>query len=374
MALRWIEGFEGARNVTLFSRLYAVGTGTIADETGFRSGSALSSANLKLTSVDLLSGAADENVWILGFAMRLNASAGLDPAATTIPYISLRSAAGEQLRFEFIGSNDSKPGGNYYLIRAKRGSTTLATTTDRFPGNLSDNQWIYFELKATVRTGTNGSFSLVYHKRRTKNITAAWDAANTGVNTANQGADGADRFELALTQSPATSIAVDNIYVCDGSGSINNDRLGEVEIEAIDVSGDGATDQWDLAGAAASVEDAWNEQATIQSAPEDDKRTSSASVGEIELAALGNPVQLRFVSIKGVQTAIYGRMESSGSRTIQFWYRRAAGPSEAGTASITFSSTALVGTADCRETDPNTSSPWTLTDVDGLQVGAKLTS
>lgn len=372
--LRWLEGFEGQREETILGRLYATFTGVIATVNGHRgNNSGIVSVDLLMRSRDLLDGAADQNTWVLGWAMRLN-GAGFSSGATTIPYISLRSSAGEQLRVEFIAANESKPGGNRYKLRVMRGATTLATTVESFDGNTTENNWTYFEFEATVRTSTNGSFSLRFHDRYRKNITATWTAANTGINTANQGADGADRFELSLTQAAATApVAVDDMYVLDGSGSVNNGKIGEIEIEAIDVSGDGATLGWDLQGSAASLEDAWNEAAITQNSTEDDKRVSSSSPGDIELAALANPTLIRNVTVVGVQTRLTGKMEATGARDVQFFYRKTTGsPVQVGTAIVTFSTTSLVTHADTRETDPNTSAAWVVADIDGLQVGAEL--
>lgn len=374
MALRHLEGFEGQRNISILARLYAVATGTIATVTGHRgSRSAVSSSNLVLTSRDLLDGAADQNTWILGWAMRLNNVNGLNDAASVIPYLSFKNASGEQLRIELIAANEAKPGGNRYRLRVMRGATELATSNEAFNGNQSDLAWAYFEFKATIRTGTDGSFSAVYHTWREKNLSITWDAANTGINTANQGVDGADRIEIDLNQTPSTTIAIDNIYVCDGSGAVNNDFVGELAIEAIDVSGDGDTVQWDLQGSAASLEDAWNETATTQSTAEDDKRVASKDVGFIELATLANVVDVRNTAIIGIQTRLTGKMEATGTRDVQFFYRKTTGsPAQVGTAIVTFNNTTLTTYADTRETDPNTGSAWVVADVDGLQVGAEL--
>lgn len=372
--LRKLEGFEGQREITILSRAYATATGTIATELGHRgSNNGISTANLLLRTNDLLDGAADQNTWVIGWAMRLNGSGGLSASATVFPYVSLRSAAGEQLRVEFVAFNESKPGGARYKLRVMRGATTLATTVDSFEGAITDNNWTYFEFEALVRTSTNGSFSLRYHDRFRKNMVATWTAANTGINTANQATDGADRVEFAMTQTPSTSIALDDIYILDGSGSVNNGKVGEVEIEAIDVSGDGATVTWDLQGSAASLEDAWNETAVTQSTTEDDKRVSTTVVGEIELAALANPTLLRNVTTVGVETRVSGKMEATGTRDVQFFYRKTTGtPAQVGTKIVTFASTSLLTYSDTRETDPNTSAAWVMADIDGLQVGAKL--
>ena len=159
----------------------------------------------------------------------------------------------------------------------------------------------------------------------------------------------------------------------DSSGSQNNDFLGEVEIEAIDVTGDGATVQWDLNGGAVSLEDAWNEAAITQTPTEDDKRVSTKDVGEIELATLANPVLNRQVTIVGLHTNLYGRMEASGTRDVQFFYRKTTGsPAQVGTKIVSYTGTSIVGSFDVRETDPNTAAPWVVADIDGLQVGAEL--
>lgn len=373
--LRHLEGFEGQRNIVLLARLYAAATGTFASEIGYRGQrNAVSSSNLLLTTVDLLDGAADENVWICGWAMRANNTAGLDPAASARPCIAFRSAAGEQLRVEFVGLNEAKPGGNRYRLRVVRGATTLATSNESFDAQNTDLAWTYFEFKATIRTGANGSFSAFYGTRRSQAVPITWDAASSGINTANQGADGADRWEMALSQTPSTSnLAVDDVYVCDGSGAVNNDFLGPVAIEALDVSGDGATVQWGLQGSAGSLEDAWNEAPTVQTTAEDDKRVNSKDVGQISLAVLTDPVNVRNTPIIGVQTRLTGKMEATGTRDVQFFYRKTTGsPAQVGTKIVTFSNTSLKTHADTRETDPNTAAAWTVPDLDGLQVGAEL--
>ena len=371
--LRKLEGFEGLRHITQLARHYEVATGTIAEDTGHRgSNFSISSSTLLLRTRDLLDGAADENVWIVGIPF--NVDGGAFSAGQTIhPWVALRSAAGEQLRFDLIPAVDSKPGGAYYKLRASRGATVLATSVERFPGTISALDWTYFEIKATVRTGANGSFSARYHSRRNKNVAITWDASTTGINTANQGADGADRVEISLANNSTVTLLIDNVYVCDGTGSVNNDFLGEPEIEVLDVSGDGATVQWDNNGGAASLEDAWNEAADIQTITDDDKRVTTKDVGDISLAALTNPVLIRSVTVIGVESRIVGKMEASGTRDVQFFYRKTTGsPAQVGTDIVTFSDTALIGHQNVRETDPNTAAAWVVADVDGLQVGVEL--
>lgn len=372
MTLRHLDGFEGQRDVALFARSYASTSGTIASQSGQRIGNAIASNNLVVRTFDLLDGGADQNVWVIGFAFRAT-STGWSNSATTHPYFAFRNAGGEQIRLEIAPSVQSFPGGSNYKIRVVRGSTTLATSVQTFNGANADGSWTYFEFKVTVRTSTNGSFSARYHDKKNRNQTVTWDAANTGVNTANQGADGADRAEMSLSNNNTVTLALDNVYILDGAGSVNNDMIGEVEIEAMDVSSNGDTVQWLTNGGAASLEDAWNESAIVQSTAEDDSRVSSYSVGQISLATLTNPVFLRNVAIVGTQMRVFARMEASGTRDIQHFYRKTTGtPAQVGTKITTLSSTTIVCSTDTRETDPNTSAAWVVADLDGLQVGVEL--
>lgn len=372
MALRHIEGFEGQRDTGLFARAYASSSGSITSQAGQRIGNAVASNSLVLRTFDLLDGGADQNTWVIGFAFRATTS-GWSNSATTHPYFAFRNASGEQIRLEIAPSVASFPGGGNYKLRVVRGSTTLATSVQTFNGANADGAWTYFEFKVTVRTGTNGSFSARYHDKKSRNVAVTWDATTTGVNTANQGADGADRAEMSLSNNNTVTLALDNVYILDSSGSVNNDMIGEVEIEAMDVSGNGDTNQWVLNGGAASLEDAWNESAIVQSTPEDDARVSSSVVGHISLATLTNPTYLRNVTIVGTQMRLFCRMEASGTRDIQHFYRKTTGtPAQVGTKITTLSSTSIVCSTDTRETDPNTSATWLPADLDGLQVGVEL--
>jgi len=373
---RWSEGFEGILVAALFSRVYATVSGSIApgSAAGHRSTNPGTSDDFHMTTVDLLDGAADEKTWIINFAFRTNEASGFNTTQNEIPFIGIRSSAGEQLRLEFIAANDTRPGGTYYKLRVMRGATELATTVQQWAAHQNDIEWVDFEFKTTVRTGINGSFSLKYTTRETISTTATWSAANTGINTANQGADGADRMEFSWdTGTDNAEVSFDNIVIMDSTGTVNNDFVGVTSTEALDVTGNGDTLQWDLDGGAASLEDAWNESPTIQTTLEDDKRVSTDVVGDIELATMSDPISARNTTIVGIQTRLYGRMEASGTRDVQFFYRKTTGtPAQIGTKIVTFPDSSMRGFADTLEEDPNTGAPWVIADIDGVQMGVRL--
>lgn len=379
MALRWLEGFQGCRNSTIFGRLYTVSAGSFTNTLTDEYGRTLpDSANLVATTPPLVGAVA--NSWIIGFGFQLT-NGQLEASPSGFPFVSLLDSVGEQLRLEAIDATSAtKPGGVYYRWRLMRGVTEIARTDQRWPANVQNDRRVYFELKATVRTSTNGSFELRYftHKGGKTPVTVTWDNAVTGINTANQGTDGADRVGLSWNTGSTTGVnercAYSDLYVCDSTGAKNNDFLGRLYMEAMTPQGDGNQTDWVLAGGAVSLEDAWNEGAATQSVTEDDKRVTSENVGDISLVTMTNlSSAVGTAVIIGMQVRLYGYMDTVGSRDIQFMYRKTTGtPAQVGTGILDLDSTSIVGEADTQENDPNTATDWVLADIQGIELGAEV--
>ncbi len=371
--LRWLEAFQGARNVTLFGRLYSGVTGTVGntftDEFGRTQ---FGSTSLVLNSPAIVGSV--QNTWYVGFGFQVSLNS-LATSQSNFPFIRLLNSVGEQLRLEVISDNPGKPGGFYYKLRVMRGATELARTNERFAGTVSAARRTYFDFNAVVRTSTNGSFTLQYTTFKGGTQTATWDAANTGINTANQGTDGADRFGVSYVTGDTAQVAFSDIYLCDSTGSKNNSELGPLYTEAIKPDGNGSTLNWVLAGSAASIEDALDEAVGTQSTTEDDKRLTSDTVGDISLATMGNLTALipAAATIVGMQVDLYGKMETVGTRDVQFFYRKTTGtPAQVGTGILDLDSTTIVAEADVQENDPNTTTDWVLADINGIQLGVEL--
>jgi hypothetical protein len=380
MALRWLEGFRKIQNVSTLARYYDVATGGVTVISSRRGNTTLKSKDLVLRTPELAS--PDQNTWVIGFAFKIPDADGLAASPVSIPYVSLRNASGEQLRLEFIdggagSSSGSKPGNRYFKVRLMRGATEIATSDDTWATTVEPTrEWVYFELKATIDTATGGTVELKYHlQKKVKNQTVTWDASVSGINTADQGASGADHVEISYVTGDGTDqVAFDDIYILDSSGSVNNDYLGELIIEGLDITGDGDTLEWDLSSAGNLV-DAWDEGASEFSTTEDDKQATSQAVGEIHLGTLSDTVDILNTTVVGVQTRLSARMNTTGTRVVQVMYRKTTGsPAEIGGGTLSVNSTALTGLSDVQELDPNTGLAWVVADLNGLQVGCELDS
>lgn len=379
MALRWLEGFENCRNAALFSRKYtAAATLGVSSTTGWLDvGFGLlctGAAGVLDVTTPVLVGAV-ENSWILGWAWRLEDAAGLSLVQTTFPTVALHNSVGQQLQFEMVAFNETKPGGFYWRLQVRRGSTVLGTSDKIFVVG----RWFYIEVKATIHPST-GSFEMRYWSNKTGHTAATVDtfggATLTGINTASQGTAGADRVRIALASAPLTGGSdetwMDDLYVLDSTGGSLNNYLGRQTIEGLIPNGNGNTISWDLAGGAANVADAWGEAGDLQSTTEDDKRLTSDVLDEVELAAYTDLTNIRLVAIKGLLLHTNHKMDTSGNRNLAPRLRKTTGsPAEVSGATVNVASTNYTGSSEVFANDPNTSSPWVVADVNAAQFGVK---
>lgn len=377
MALRWLEGFDTATNETLLARLYESLTGTIGGANPYDGRSSGNSQSARSTSAVLrtkpLVGAV-QNTWIIGFAVRADSTTGLGPSGGTGAGFRLRNTDGEQLRLEFVdyAPANPKPGGSYYKLRVLRGATELARTNEAFLVDAQENAWVYFEFKATIDNAA-GTFALRYKTRRNPGsgfVTATWDNSTSGIDTQNQTSTGVDRIEISWdTGSIQREPVYDDIYVFDSTGSVFNDFIGGVIIEDQNVAGTGATNQWVLAGGAASVEDAWNESPETV---DNDKRVTSEVPNDITLATVAAKVYVQS-NVVGIRLDHHARMESAtGSFTLHFRYRKTTGtPAETDGGNYVLSGNNDQAFSDVQEQDPNTASAWAAADLNSYQYGVR---
>lgn len=382
MALRWLEGFEDGNTGTIYDRLYTMASAatTFNDDDGaILDGDRAVASDDNVMTTPVLVGTT-QNSWIIGFAFRPDDSQEIDDGSN-FAYVGLENTDGEQIRIEFIDSvpTSSKPGGLYYKLRIMRGATEIATSDQAFPIGASDELWIYFEFKVTI-DNASGSVEGRYRHTRKPSVgsgftTLTWDASVSSIDTQNQTSTGADRFTLSFdTGSANDTVCFDDLYVCDSTGTKNNDYLGMVLVVAQTcpdgAGGEGDTTDWTLV-TATSTGDAIQEPAT---AVEDDKRLTSDTTAQIHFGDYDAlPSDAGDGTIVGIRKDLHGKMETTGSLSIGHMWRKTtatAGQTESGTA-LAVSSTTTVANSVVLEDDPNTATDWVRADVDTYQYGFK---
>lgn len=151
---------------------------------------------------------------VVGFARKL-ASTG-----TTLLYINTLLGS-SQMRLEANAING---------LELRRGSSTIVMST---PGPVADvGAWVYLEVKAKI-SDVGGYVKVRVNGVEVINFTG--DTANTA---------GLDQLITQLDFASGSQNFIDDVYLCDLTGTEFNDFLGEVTIETESPNGNGAFSQF----------------------------------------------------------------------------------------------------------------------------------
>jgi hypothetical protein len=170
---------------------------------------------------------------------------------------------------------------------------------------------------------------------------------------------------MGYNGSTNTSAHYDDIYICDLSGSANNDFLGDIKVAALFPNGNGNSSQLD--GSDGNTTD--NYLLVDEAAPDGDTTyVESADIGDKDTYAFENLGNAG--SVKGVQIVPRVRKTDAGERSIVSVARLSAteedGPEKA-------LSTSYVYLPDIREEKPG-GGDWTVTDVNNAEFGVKVSA
>lgn len=335
MVMRWIDGAEMWGDSTYVSRAYADFSG-FSTVTG-RAAPGARAMNFGGTGRVATPSLGVQNTWVIGFGFFL----------TTINAVQVRvfSGGNEQCRLEIENS------GGLPRWRLLRGATVIATSAT-FP--LS--QWAYFELKVTVRTGTNGSYELRQNE--------VLMMSGSGVNLANTGVDGADVFGWGYQAS-----RFDDVYILDDTGATNNNFKGDSVAVAI------------LPQAEGHQIDFTPSTGTNNAALADDPSTAASSTDFNSSDTNGHEDYYTFEdlpstglgAIHAIKISASMAMANTGSRVARYRYWNGTTEFTIG-ANVTAASTQIVELPQIINVNPDTGVAWTKTDIDGAEFGVEVVS
>jgi hypothetical protein len=337
MALRWCDSFD---HYTTIGQKYDSVGGSVSFVTGrFGNGLRVTDGNQPGFAYKYLG--AGHATWIVGFAFNLNADAG---ASKDIFYLLDGTSIQVYLQYE-TGTR---------RIRLLNGSGALLGTGTT---GMVTGVWYYVELKVTI-----GNSAQPYEVRINENV----EITGTGdtQNTANASANG---IELASGSSNVTSRArdFDDLYVCDGSGSTNNNYLGDIRVECLMPNGNGATSNF--VGSDSNSTD--NYLLVDEVPPNDDTDyVVGTSVGDKDTYAYGD-LTTTAGTVFGIQMCPRHRKADAGGRTVKTVTRLSGGTEEDGASMIVFDS--YLYDYSIRETKPG-GGAWSVSDINGAQFGMKV--
>lgn len=337
MALKWMEGFEvGRRNDELQDKydVYSGPTNTGYD--GRLGGNAGRPAYLTTPSLGSAS------TWITGFGFKRSSSA-------LHQYFDIYLGASRQFTIKFHSNGT----GTDYNIKLLRGATEIETSTT----SLAFDTWYYFELKIVIDPSAGA-----YEFR----INEELEMFDTGVNTAESGSANADVFHCRSDFYQY----FDDWYICDTSGSNNNDFLGDCQIEGIHPNGAGDKTQWSanpVGNNYQRVDDPQNSYSTTDYVYDD-------TAGQGDLYEFEDPGAITG-AIKGIALINFAALDSAGSRVVRNIFKTDGGGTEYDLpGSFTVAGLDAAGFVLIQEENPDTSAAWTESELQNGQFGLEVVS
>ena len=344
MALLFMEGFEShGGSSTFLARKYATALNWGNVTTGRLQGSCCtigSGINARTSAFG-----APTSTCVIGFGYQ-DATAG---GSASNFEINIISGAGDQLRLRFVGVTTTT-----FRVDLMRGATLIESSP-----SYSTLNWHYFELKAVIHPATG-----TYELRRNEILVMS----DTGVDTAASGSADWDaiHFTTAADGPLGGTARIDDIYILNAVGSINNNFLGDSVIEGRLPTGDSlvsSMSDWTPSSGAAH----WSLLNDINDAT----RVTTGTAGDVDLLTFDS---LSFINgtIHGVMTMVQAGLAGLGTRTIRN-IARSAGTNYNG-ASQVVETTGVAGFYEIWETDPDTSVKWTLSGLNAAEFGFELVS
>jgi hypothetical protein len=281
-----------------------------------------------------------QSTWIVGQAVRppIGSSSG--------QLLEFDDAGTVQVRIYISNSTD---------IEVYRGAgTTLLGSASNVLANL---EWRHLEVKVVINN-TTGSVEIRVDGTTVINLTNQ-DTQVTGNATANK----------IIFNFGASNLYHDDFYILDGTGTTNNNFLGDVRVETLLPSGNGNSSQF-----TGSDGNSTDNYLLVDDSPAPDDDTTyveSATLNDIDLYAiadLGNSPD----TIYGVAQNSYSRKTDVGSRGL-INVVRSGGTNYDGTNELDLLAE-YKQVQEILETDPDTAVAWVTSGVNNMESGFKVST
>lgn len=334
MALLFMDGFDHYATADITKKWStSVGPATISSAAGRRSGGALAGSigNNAYVVKNITAGA----TFIMGAAFQF-------PGASSIANDLFRLLDATTLQCGVRVNGDG-------TLLVHRNGTTLATST----AALAFAAYNYIEWKVTIADSiATNSCKVRLNGVDVLTLAAASDTKNTANASANQ-------VSIGGISGNATSVFVDDFYLCDASGSTNNDFLGDCRVDTLLPNGDGnytsltpstGVSHYLLVDETAPNTTDYNESSTA---------TNKDSYQMVNLGALASQ------TIYGVQALGAVLKDDAGARSIKVGMRSSSTDSSSAAQAL---STSQLYYSNIHETDPATATAWTESGVNAAEA------
>lgn len=245
-------------------------------------------------------------------------------------------------------------------VLVMRAGSTLVESTGYV---LRPYSWYYIEVKFICKNSPDGEIHL--HINGVPIGSGSW----TGLDTYNGSASftGWDNILFSNISSDG-NMYIDDIYVCNLSGSQNNDFLGDVIVRTRVPNGD-ASVAFTKSGGATNYEN-------VDNAPYDADWEDTSYV-EASVATTKDLYDYSNLETEDASAAIVGAqiesiVRATSADSVAMKHKVKSGVTEIGKATQNFMWNTYGYIIDIQETDPNTGVAWTPTNFDATQFGLEV--
>lgn len=232
-------------------------------------------------------------------------------------------------------------------------SGTLIATTS---AGLLDGNWHYIEMYATINA-TTGQVTVRVDGKQVLSFTGNTKNGGTSTNI------DAIRFRTGrYLSSPNCVISIDDFYVCDATGTVNNTFLGDVRVQSMIPNAAGSSTQLSPTGSA-------NNYANVGEVPYvSTTYNASPTVGQRDTYGLSDLVAST-TTVYGLQSVAHMQKSDAGSASAKVTLKSGSGVYYDATQSLATTATSYV---QVRETDPETAAAWTVAGANALEAGMEV--
>ena len=334
MALLFVDGFDSYANTTDFYRNWIQGTlnVTVLPTGGRRGGGAVRFASAGYETPRVFN---TTSSFVFGTAVYSNITGITD----VLYFEDIDGVIQLSIRLNPVSG----------LIYLYRGTSTLLATSSVVPAFL--NTWGYLEIKATISTSISANSCII----RWNGI----EIINLAAGTSTQASAKSSVSKLA----PVYTHIIDDLYMCDQSGTTNNNFLGDCRIDVVRPSADGTYTQ--------------GTPSTGTSHYQTVDETTPSTTDYVSLPVTTTPLRdsyqlsdislISTYSVYGVQATALVTKPDSGVARSAAPFIRANGVNVDGTPVVL--GTSYVNIFSVADTVPGTSAAWTFSDVNALEAG-----
>lgn len=346
MTLLMISGFDFEDDASWWINWAVQSTSTVTKRTGTHSKRAGNQTDSAAYRHHLDPGDWDETITV-GCAFRTDVTGGNNYAYR----LSFRSDSGTVLHITVVAHHVDRS------LRIFRGSTTGTLLAQTDPYVWQPFTWHYLEVQVFV---DDASGTVEVRQDGVTRLTYLGDTRNGGTTAL------VDSIGLSASESSGDITFLDDFYILNDQGAVNNTFLGDQRVYPLYPNGNGNYSQ--LVGSDANSTDNYllvDEPGT----PDDADYVGSATDGDQDTYTFEDmPVSVG--TINGVEARIRAYKSDTGTKQMRALHRRAA--TDSAGADFTLPTTIPANFRELWELDPSDSAAWTISRVDDSEWGVEV--